>query len=109
MPYLASTPKSPVKSWRNPGVVPRALLAFEITYGLISKFFEPAGAVMPTSVAATDAWCRPGCPRALDGGARNESSFFQRFVRIALKPHVWPSPGRYRSDLKGMAVSTTQP
>src|SRR5688572_23097997 len=85
------------------------VVALEIAYGLISRFLAPDGADNPTSCAASDACWMPPCPRARGTGVRNDSSFFQRLVRNALKPHVWLSPWRYRSDLNGMAASTVHP
>ena len=51
------------------------------TYGLISRFFEPAGASRPTSVAASDTWIAPRCPSAAGMRVRYEISFFHRLSR----------------------------
>src|SRR5262245_14758122 len=108
-PYLTSTPKSPRRSESSDDNGVRVLFTLDVAYGLTSRFLVPDGAVRPTSVAERDAMCRPPWPRALGVGERNDSSFFQRFVRKALNPHVCSVPGAYRSDLNGIAASTIQP
>ncbi len=94
-PYFRSMPASAVRSSRSAGVAPfRAPVAVAIAYGLISRFLDPAGTVRPTTCAAREAMWIPLCPCDCGVGDRNDSSFFHRFVRIALKPQTWDSPGR---------------
>ena len=59
MPYFASTPKSPSRSPVTAGVAVRSRVAFEIAYGLISRFLAPDGTSSPTSVAISDDWKWP--------------------------------------------------
>src|SRR5688572_9964301 len=81
----------------------------ETTYGLISMLREPEGASMPTTAEASDAWNSARMPDARGARVRNDTSFFARFRRRALKPQICARPGRYRSDLNGIAISTVQP
>ena len=67
------------------------LVALEMAYGLISRFFEPGGASSPMSVRGERRLMQAALPRAFGTGVRNDSSFFHRLVRSALNPQICAS------------------
>ena len=107
--YFTSTPTSPLRSLTIFDVASRTPDTFEMAYDLTSTFFDPGGASSPTIVAASDARKTPLYAFAFGMGVRCDSSFFHRVTRRALKPQICDRPGRYRSDLNGMAASTVHP
>ena len=65
------------------------LKALAIAIARTYATFRPGGgASNPTSDAANDIWTMAACPR--DGGTfvKSDISFFERFVRMTLKPQV---------------------
>src|SRR6185503_6748893 len=81
----------------------------DIAYGLISRFLPCGGTSRPTSVAAEDSLLMPRPPYEAGTPERYDRSFFQRTFRCMLKPQVCRPLALYRSDLKGMTISTLQP
>src|SRR5262245_50654120 len=109
-PYFASTPASASRSPFTAGVARRSVVSREIPYGLISTFLPAGGRSSPVSVAAAETRKKPGAPPLESGrGVRYEYSFLRRIERRIWRPHDWFVPARYRSDLKGIAISTVQP
>src|SRR5512145_1924131 len=78
-------------------------------YGLRSRLSALGGASRPTRVAACESLRMPRAPYCLGTGLKYDSSFFHRTLRRTLIPHSWGPLPRYRSDLKGIAISTVQP
>ena len=64
---------------------------------------------MPTSVAALDIIATAPAPRAGGIGTMNETSFFHRLARMAIRPQVCSREDCTRRDLNGMANSTVHP
>jgi hypothetical protein len=91
--YFTSRPASASGWFERRGVDTLSVVTLEIAYGLKSIVSPARGASIPTSDAANCACWNPDCPRA--GGTRVsvEISFFERFTRIALKPHTCAVPG----------------
>jgi hypothetical protein len=100
---------SPVTSLTMRGKTFVLVVTLETAYGLISRFFDPDGASMPTTVPASCGWRAELSPRHGGTGTSTEISFCHRTVRDALNPHICASPARYRSDLNGSATSTVHP
>ena len=63
-----------------------------MAYGLSSNVRPPSsGASKPTTVAAAD---MSMMPREIGSGTSEDSSFFQRTLRVTLNPQTCARPGR---------------
>ena len=95
MLYFTSPPMSPLASFERGGLAFTSLVRFDVTYGLISTFFDRGGASRPTSVAAYDICMNARChPNDTGMRVRNANSFFRWSLRSRFRPQTWLRPGR---------------